>query len=136
MRKWREGQECIERSGERLALELATVRMNWGGFYRSRTIAQPTNVTMELYRVCLELFHEHYNGKTVRQISLALGNIVDDKELQLDLFDIDAYKKRDLGYVVDSIRSRFGAGSLLRAVSYTAAGTAKHRATLVGGHKM
>ncbi|MED1468139.1 DNA polymerase thumb domain-containing protein [Bacillus salipaludis] len=107
-----------------------------GGFYRSRTIAQPTNVTMELYRVCLELFHEHYNGKTVRQISLALGNIVDDKELQLDLFDMDAYKKRDLGYVVDSIRSRFGAGSLLRAVSYTAAGTAKHRATLVGGHKM
>ncbi|MDR6998638.1 DNA polymerase thumb domain-containing protein [Neobacillus niacini] len=107
-----------------------------GGFYRSRTIAQPTNVTMELYRVCLELFHEHYNGKTVRQISLSLGNIVDDKELQLDLFDMDAYKKRDLGYVVDSIRSRFGAGSLLRAVSYTAAGTAKHRATLVGGHKM
>ncbi|MDQ6599550.1 UV damage repair protein UvrX [Bacillus salipaludis] len=107
-----------------------------GGFYRSRTITQPTNVTMELYRVCLELFYEHYNGKTVRQISLALGNIVDDKELQLDLFDMDAYKKRDLGYVVDSIRSRFGAGSLLRAVSYTAAGTAKHRATLVGGHKM
>ncbi|OIK12191.1 UV damage repair protein UvrX [Bacillus sp. MUM 116] len=107
-----------------------------GGFHRSRTIAQPTNVTMELYRVCLELFHEHYNGKTVRQISLALGNIVDDKDLQLDLFDMNAYKKRDLGYVVDSIRSRFGAGSLLRAVSYTTAGTAKHRATLVGGHKM
>lgn len=58
-----------------------------GGFHRSRTILQPTNVTMELYRVCLDLFHEHYNGKTVRQISLALGNIVDDRELQLDLFD-------------------------------------------------
>jgi DNA polymerase V len=107
-----------------------------GGFHRSRTIQQPTNVTMELYRVCLELFHEHYSGKTVRQISLALGNIVDDHELQLDLFDMGAYKRRELGYVVDSIRRRFGAGSLLRAVSYTAAGTAKHRATLVGGHKM
>jgi DNA polymerase V len=107
-----------------------------GGFHRSRTIQQPTNVTMELYRVCLELFHEHYSGKTVRQISLSLGNIVDDRELQLDLFDRGAYKRRDLGYVVDSIRRRFGSGSLLRAVSYTAAGTAKHRATLVGGHKM
>jgi DNA polymerase V len=107
-----------------------------GGFHRSRTIQQPTNVTMELYRVCLELFHEHYSGKTVRQISLSLGNIVDDHELQLDLFDRGAYKRRDLGYVVDSIRRRFGSGSLLRAVSYTAAGTAKHRATLVGGHKM
>ncbi|MDQ0197404.1 Y-family DNA polymerase [Neobacillus ginsengisoli] len=107
-----------------------------GGFHRARTIKQPTNVTMDLYRVCLELFHEHYNGKTVRQISLAIGNIVDDSELQLDLFDMGAYKRRELGYVVDSVRKRFGSGSLLRAVSYTASGTAKHRATLVGGHKM
>ncbi len=106
-----------------------------GGFHRSRTIRQPTNETMELYRVCLELFHENYSGKTVRQISIAIGNIVDDRELQLDLFDMGAYKRRELGYVVDSIRRRFGSGSLLRAVSYTAAGTAKHRATLVGGHK-
>lgn len=107
-----------------------------GGFHRARTIKQPTNVTMDLYRVCLELFREHYNGKTVRQISLAIGNIVDDHELQLDLFDMGAYKRRELGYVVDSVRRRFGSGALLRAVSYTAAGTAKHRATLVGGHKM
>jgi DNA polymerase V len=107
-----------------------------GGFHRARTIKQPTNVTMDLYRVCLELFHEHYNGKTVRQISLAIGNMVDDRELQLDLFDMGAYKRRELGYVVDSVRRRFGSGALLRAVSYTAAGTAKHRATLVGGHKM
>ena len=107
-----------------------------GGFHRSRTIQHPTNVTMELYRVCLELFHEHYTGKTVRQISIAISNIVDDRELQLDLFDMGAYKRQELGYVVDSVRKRFGSGSLLRAVSYTAAGTAKHRATLVGGHKM
>ncbi|WP_312475993.1 DNA polymerase thumb domain-containing protein [Neobacillus sp.] len=107
-----------------------------GGFHRSRTIQQPTNETMEFYRVCLELFHEHYTGKTVRQISLAIANIVDDQELQLDLFDTGAYKRRELGYVVDSVRRRFGSGALLRAVSYTAAGTAKHRATLVGGHKM
>ncbi|NRD80659.1 UV damage repair protein UvrX [Bacillus sp. BRMEA1] len=107
-----------------------------GGFHRSHTIRQPTNVTMDLYRVCLKIFHEHYKGKTVRQISLSLGNIVDDCELQLDLFDMSAHKRRELGYVVDSIRRRFGAGSLLRAVSYTAGGTAKHRAKLVGGHKM
>ena len=107
-----------------------------GGFHRARTIQQPTNVTMELYHVCLELFHQHYTGKTVRQISLELGNLVDDSELQLDLFDMGAYKRRKLGYVVDSVRRRFGSGALLRGVSYTAAGTAKHRATLVGGHKM
>lgn len=106
-----------------------------GGFYRSRTITQPTNVTMDLYRVCLELFHVHYSGKTVRQISITLGNIVNDSELQLSLFDVNAGKRRELGYVVDRIRLRYGSGALLRAISYTAAGTAKHRATLVGGHK-
>jgi DNA polymerase V len=107
-----------------------------GGFYRSRTIGQPTNVTMDIYRTCLELFHEHYTGKTVRQISMAIGNLVEDNQLQLNLFDFKADKRRELGYVVDSIRRRYGSGSLLRAVSYTAAGTAKHRSKLVGGHKM
>lgn len=107
-----------------------------GGFYRSRTIDHPTNITMELYKVCLELLEEHYDGKTVRQIMISLGNIVDDKEFQLNLFDLNGWKKRELGYVVDRIRGRYGPGSLLRAVSYTNAGTAKHRATLVGGHKM
>jgi DNA polymerase V len=107
-----------------------------GGFYRSHTIDEPTNVTMEIYRVCLKLFHKHYEGKTVRQISISIGNLVDDREMQLNLFDLNGWKKRELGYTVDRIRSRFGPGSLLRAVSYTSAGTAKHRATLVGGHKM
>mgnify|MGYP000957587766 CR=1 FL=1 len=106
-----------------------------GGFHRSRTIANPTNITMDLYRVCLELFRENYTGKTVRQIAISLGNIVDDQEMQLSLFEMNRWKKRELGYVVDSIRNRFGSGALLRAVSYTEAGTTRHRAKLVGGHK-
>lgn len=107
-----------------------------GGFHRSKTIDHPTNVMMELYRVCLELFHQHYNGRTVRNISIALSNITDDNVLQLNLFDLRVDKRRALGYAVDSIRSRFGSRTLLRAVSYTAAGTARERAALIGGNKM
>lgn len=107
-----------------------------GGFYRSRTIDRPTNITMDIYNVCLELFHKHYEGKTVRKIDIALSNIVDDHLFQLNLFDLDGWKKRELGYTVDKIRQRFGSEALLRAVSYTPAGTAKHRAKLVGGHKI
>ncbi|WP_307472834.1 Y-family DNA polymerase [Cytobacillus purgationiresistens] len=106
-----------------------------GGFYRSRTVEEPTNVTMEIYRVCLALLKEHYRGKTVRQISISLSNLVDDHMLQLSLFDPNGWKRRELGYTVDSLRSRFGSASILRGVSYTNAGTARHRATLVGGHK-
>ncbi|WP_028390652.1 Y-family DNA polymerase [Bacillus cihuensis] len=106
-----------------------------GGFYRSRTIENPTNVTMDIYNVCLQLMKESYRGNIVRQISLSISNLVDDYEIQLDLFEPDSWKKRELGYVVDKIRNKFGAASLLRAVSYTAAGTALHRSKLVGGHK-
>ncbi|MBA4538200.1 UV damage repair protein UvrX [Bacillus aquiflavi] len=107
-----------------------------GGFHRSKSIEIPTNVTMELYRVCLEIFHEYYEGKTVRQISISLANIADDNMFQLSLFDQNSWKKRKLGYVVDGIRQRFGSGALLRAVSYTSGGTTRERTKLVGGHKM
>ncbi|WP_026694741.1 DNA polymerase thumb domain-containing protein [Peribacillus kribbensis] len=106
-----------------------------GGFQRSRTIGEPTNITMDLYRICLELFKENYSGKTVRQISIALSNIADDKEMQLSLFDPSRWKKRELGYTVDTLRRKFGSKALLRAVSYTAAGTAVYRSGLLGGHK-
>ncbi|KYC95152.1 hypothetical protein B4102_1423 [Heyndrickxia sporothermodurans] len=106
-----------------------------GGFYRSHTINEPTNVTMKIYQVCLKLFHLHYSGKNVRQITIAVSNLIDDRVLQLSLFEPNRVKQHELGFVVDRIRQKYGAGSLLRAVSYTQAGTARKRAALVGGHK-
>ncbi|WP_349407671.1 DNA polymerase thumb domain-containing protein [Pseudalkalibacillus sp. SCS-8] len=106
-----------------------------GGFHRSRTIADPTNITMDLYRVCLELFDEFYGGQTVRKLSITLSNVCPDDEMQLSLFELDRPKKRVLGYTMDQIREKYGGDALLRAVSYTPAGTARHRSRLVGGHK-
>lgn len=106
-----------------------------GGFHRSKTIDEPTNITMDLYKVCLELFDNYYTKKTVRKLSITLSNIEDDNELQLNLFDSNRPKQRQLGYVMDEIRSKFGSDAILRAVSYTNAGTARHRSRLVGGHK-
>ncbi|MCF6408334.1 DNA polymerase thumb domain-containing protein [Pseudalkalibacillus salsuginis] len=106
-----------------------------GGFHRSRTIAEPTNITMDIYRVCLELFDEFYTGETVRKLSITLSNVCPDDEMQLSLFELDRPKKRVLGYTMDQIREKYGGDSLLRAVSYTPAGTARHRSRLVGGHK-
>ncbi len=106
-----------------------------GGFYRSRTMERASNVTMDLYRTCLELFEENYEPKTVRKIAISLSNMVDDSEMQLNLFELEQPKKRDLGYVMDTIRGKYGTNALLRAVSYTNAGTAVHRSRLVGGHK-
>lgn len=70
-----------------------------------------------------------------RKISVTLSNIVEDNELQLNLFSSKKPKQRALGYTMDAIRAKYGSASLLRAVSYTEAGTARHRSKLVGGHK-
>jgi DNA polymerase V len=106
-----------------------------GGFHRSRTIDEPTNITLDLYKVCLELFEENYQGKTVRRIDIALSNVVEDSEMQLNLFYSNKPKQRKLGYTMDAIRAKYGSTAILRAVSYTNAGTARHRSRLVGGHK-
>lgn len=106
-----------------------------GGFYRSVSLSEPTNLTMELYEACLYLMKEHYCGETVRQVTITLSNICADASVQLSLFDDTRPKKKDLGYVMDEIRDKYGSASLLRAVSYTEAGTARYRCTLLGGHK-
>ncbi len=106
-----------------------------GGFHRSKTIDLPTNITMDIYECCLMRFYKFYSGKTVRNISVTLSNIEGDVNQQVSLFEVDNKKRRKLGFVMDGIRSKYGSKAILRAVSYTPAGTALHRARLTGGHK-
>lgn len=106
-----------------------------GGFQRSVTLPSPTNVTKELYEAVLSLFYKFYEGSTVRKITISLSNIVNDTQMQLSLLEPKRPKLRKLGYTMDKIRSKYGYDALLWAVSYTSGGTAKHRSTLIGGHK-
>nr|WGE06862.1 Y-family DNA polymerase [Bacillus subtilis] len=76
------------------------------------------------------LLDKFYSGKTVRSISVTLSNFEDDVNHQLSLFEVDNEKRRKLGF-----RSKYRSKAILRAVSYTSAGTALHRAGLTGGHK-
>jgi len=105
-----------------------------GGFHRSQTIQTPTNLTLEIYKTCMHLFQKFYNDKTVRQISIALSNIYDDVNVQLQLFEHDRIRERAIDYTVDAIHKKYGSNSLLRAISYTKAGTKHKRNKLIGGH--
>lgn len=106
-----------------------------GGFHRSRTIEFPTNETLVIYSVCKSLLNEFYDERPVRTLQVTLSNIEAERSMQLDLFDDWRVKQRDLGEVMDKIRAKYGYTSLLRAVSYTDAGTAISRKGLLGGHK-
>nr|WP_245746092.1 UV damage repair protein UvrX [Evansella caseinilytica] len=105
------------------------------GFHRQLTVPEPTNITMEVYGACQQLFEQHYDGNPVRRISVSLSNLSADDSMQLSLLDPDRPKRRALGYVMDDIRSKYGPNAVLRGVSYADGGTARHRNTLVGGHK-
>ncbi len=105
-----------------------------GGFQRSRTIYEATNDTMKIYDVCMILLDENYNRRAVRQISVSITKLEDERSMQLDLFDTQKWQVRELGEAMDNIRSRYGTTAIVRAVSLTEAGTAIKRSKLVGGH--
>ncbi|MFC4411209.1 excinuclease ABC subunit A [Chungangia koreensis] len=106
-----------------------------GGFSRSRSIEEGTNETMKIYRVCKELLEEFYDGRPVRRLAISLSNLEDEHVMQLSLFEERKWQNRKLGETIDQLRSRYGTTAVLRAVSYTDAGTAVQRAHLIGGHK-
>ena len=106
-----------------------------GGFSRSRSMYESSNNTMRIYQMCKKLFNEYYDGRPVRQLSITLSNLEDETSMQLSLFEKSKWKDRKLGAAMDSIRSKYGTTAILRAVSYTDAGTAIQRSDLLGGHK-
>lgn len=106
-----------------------------GGFHRAQTIDEPTNDTMKIYKVCEQLLDKYYAERPVRHISISLSKLESESSMQLSLFDNRKWRNRKLGATMDHLRTKHGSTSILRAVSYTDAGTAIKRASLVGGHK-
>lgn len=104
------------------------------GFHRSKTIAVPTSETLVMYKTCIELLDKYFTGEPTRQITVRISNLEREHSIQLDLFDDRKPQRQIIGPTMDAIRNRFGATSILRAVSFTKAGTTIKRDRLVGGH--
>ncbi|WP_164217221.1 DNA polymerase IV [Virgibacillus sp. YIM 98842] len=120
--------------GKTIHLGIGYGKETGGGFSRSRSVSIPTNVTMDMYEVCMQLFHEFYDGKSnIRRVYVTLDNLFDKGETQLNLFE-DRAKKTDIGYVMDAIRAKHGSTAILRATSYTSAGITLDRSKKIGGH--
>src|SRR5690606_35011755 len=105
-----------------------------GGFHRARTIDEATNETLKIYAVCKELLEEFYDGRPARRLAITLTKLEDETSMQLSLFEQRKWQTRKLGEAMDQLRSKYGPTAVLRAVSYTEAGTARERARLIGGH--
>lgn len=108
-----------------------------GSIRKTYTLSRPTNLTMDIYKICTYFLHQQYTGEPIRSISLSLTNLIQEGEEQISLFDNITQREQEvkLTKVMDEIRTRFGKNSILRGISYTHSATARYRNTLIGGHK-
>ncbi|WP_410993569.1 DinB/UmuC family translesion DNA polymerase [Bacillus cereus] len=108
-----------------------------GGIRKTHTLSRPTNLTMDIYKICTYFLHQQYTGEPIRSINISLTNLIREGEEQISLFDNVTQREQEvkLTKVMDEIRTRFGKNSILRGISYTHSATARHRNTLIGGHK-
>lgn len=108
-----------------------------GGIRKTHTLNRPTNLTMDIYHICTYFLHQQYTGEPIRSINISLTNLIQEGEEQISLFDNVTKREQEvkLTKVMDEIRTKFGKNSILRGISYTHSATARHRNTLLGGHK-
>lgn len=108
-----------------------------GGIRKTHTLSRPTNLTMDIYKICTYFLHQQYTGEPIRSINISLTNLIQEGEEQISLFDNVTQREKEvkLTKVMDEIRTRFGKNSILRGISYTHSATARYRNTLIGGHK-
>ncbi|ASF41016.1 UV damage repair protein UvrX [Halobacillus halophilus] len=123
-----------DKEGRTVHLGIGYSSETGGGFSRSMSVQSPTNITGDMYQVCLKLFQRFYDGKSkIRRASVALTNLNDGCDVQLSLFNNEP-KKKDLADVMDRIRDEYGSTAVLRASSYTSGGITIERSKKIGGH--
>lgn len=108
-----------------------------GGIRKTHTLNRPTNLTMDIYHICTYFLHQQYTVEPIRSINISLTNLLQEGEEQISLFDNVTKREQEmkLTKVMDEIRTKFGKNSILRGISYTHSATARHRNTLIGGHR-
>ncbi|MGY3386858.1 DNA polymerase V [Paenibacillus polymyxa] len=105
------------------------------GFSRSKTLPEATNIAKPLYNTCMELLRSANARASIRNVHVAVSNLVPEEAIQMDLFSGPTDEKlQQLGATLDSIQARFGGSAIFRASSITNAGTFLGRSQKIGGH--
>ncbi|MFC4103428.1 DNA polymerase IV [Paenibacillus xanthanilyticus] len=103
------------------------------GFYRQVTVADPTNITNEVFETARKLFYAHWDEMPVRKLGVVVSKLTRDTQYQLTLFG-NREKARRLERATDQIKYRYGGTAILRASSLLGAAQALERSAKIGGH--
>lgn len=100
-----------------------------GGFSGREKFSKLTNDSKSIFLTCINIFEKHYEYLPIRQVSVSLGDLVDDIGEQLSLFEpYEKVKKRNnQEEAIDYIKEKYGPNSLLKASSLLDDSTIKER---------
>lgn len=84
-----------------------------------KKLADPTDISREVYQLCKQLFSELWDGHTpLRLLGIALTDITHEETAQLSLFRDEARERaRRLDKATDAINGKFGASTIVRGSS-------------------
>ncbi|TGE38711.1 DNA polymerase IV [Desulfosporosinus fructosivorans] len=97
---------------------LVSVSLKTNEFYscsHQRKILSAIDCTNAIHEIACELFDELWTGEPVRHLGVRVSELCQNDFYQLALFEKDYVKQRAVDQAVDSLRSRFGNGSVFRS---------------------
>ena len=109
-----------------------------GGFARQLSLLKVTDDNNEIYEALMEIYHRFVTNKTIRRVNINFGKLTyKPKHEQLDLFVDESViqKSRNLNFIIDEIRNRYGENAVLRTTSLLDFSTIKERHNQIGGHR-
>ena len=114
-----------------LATRTLTLTIRYAGFdthTRAKTLAEPTRLDADIFRVFQALFAEHRDMKReIRLLGVSLGGLTHGAE-QLDLLEAERRERLEkLTRATDKLRDRFGFGKVQFGGSLRTAGSNTER---------
>ncbi len=84
-----------------------------------RKLAEPTDVTTEIYDVCKKLLAELWDGHApLRLLGVSLTNVTHEDTMQFSLFEDEKRdRSRKLDKALDAIRGKYGTDTIVRAAA-------------------
>ena len=107
-----------------------------GSFYHSLKLDEATDNAEVIIKFCMLIFDKFYDFSPIRKVSISCGNLQSKIGIQLNIFDtLSNIKKLDnINKTIDTINSKFGKSTILKATSLLSDSTIKVRNTKIGGH--
>lgn len=97
---------------------LVSVSLRTNEFYgcsHQRKFSTPTDCTNTIYAIACELLDELWKGEPLRHLGVRVSELCTNEFIQLTIFEKENAKQRAIDKAIDSIRERFGTGSVFRS---------------------